>query len=160
MWEQLYIHSFTGFLKKEKSSHLLVTTFSDFSHRFSQGSWLSLFLLYSLLLFILAMLGLCCVIQALGCTGSVVVACGLSCSIWDLRSPTRDWTWTPCIGNLESYPLDHQGSPFFSLLNQLLSQCPNSFYHLNYPLSPGEHLPIFVFLLCVREICICNELSV
>ncbi|XP_061031157.1 DNA repair protein RAD51 homolog 3 isoform X2 [Eubalaena glacialis] len=27
-------------------------------------------------------------------------------------SPTRDRTQTPCIGSTESYPLDHQGSPF------------------------------------------------
>ena len=26
-------------------------------------------------------------------------------------SLTRDWTQVPCIGNSESYPLDHQGSP-------------------------------------------------
>ena len=26
-------------------------------------------------------------------------------------SPARDRTWAPCIGSVESYPLDHQGSP-------------------------------------------------
>ena len=51
---------------------------------------------------------------------------GLSCGTRDLRcgmqtlscsmhagssSPTRDRTWVPCIGNMESYPVDHQGSP-------------------------------------------------
>jgi len=32
-------------------------------------------------------------------------------SMWDLSSPTRDWTQAPCIGSLEFQPLDHQGSP-------------------------------------------------
>ena len=27
-------------------------------------------------------------------------------------SPTRKRTWAPCIGSAESYPLDHQGSPW------------------------------------------------
>ena len=29
----------------------------------------------------------------------------------DLSSPPRDGTSTPCSGSVESYPLDHQGSP-------------------------------------------------
>ena len=47
------------------------------------------------------------------------------CSMWDLQlqhansllcheessSLTRDQTQAPCIGNTQSYPLDHQGSP-------------------------------------------------
>ena len=43
---------------------------------------------------------------------------GLSCSKQDFQlqnvgcsSLTRDGTWPPCIGSLESQPLDHQGSP-------------------------------------------------
>ena len=36
----------------------------------------------------------------------------LSCGMHDgYSSPTRDRTWAPCIGSMESYPLDHQGSP-------------------------------------------------
>ena len=31
--------------------------------------------------------------------------------IWDLSSLTKDQTCAPCIGNVESYPLDHFGSP-------------------------------------------------
>ena len=31
--------------------------------------------------------------------------------MWDLSSPTRDQTCVPCIGSVESYPLDRQGSP-------------------------------------------------
>ena len=46
------------------------------------------------------------------------------CSLWllfvgpklhgmrDLSSPTRDWTCTPCIGSMETSPLDHHGNPF------------------------------------------------
>ena len=47
------------------------------------------------------------------------------CSMWDLRlwpmnsqlqhmassSLPRDGTWAPCIGSVESCPLDHQGNP-------------------------------------------------
>ena len=51
-------------------------------------------------LFILAALGLSCGMRTLSCRmheGS--------------SSPTRDRTRVPCIGSVESYPLDHQGSP-------------------------------------------------
>ena len=34
-----------------------------------------------------------------------------SWGIWALSSPTRDGTEVPCIGSVESYPLDPQGSP-------------------------------------------------
>ena len=48
-----------------------------------------------------------------------LVALGVSCGMWTLScsmhmgssSLTRDQTWTPCIGSVESYPLHHQGSP-------------------------------------------------
>ena len=56
---------------------------------------------------------------------------GLSCNMWDLliaacrllscgmravsSSPTRDRTQDPCIGSVESYPLNHQGSPVFQV---------------------------------------------
>ena len=37
----------------------------------------------------------------------------LSCSMHaGYSSPTRDQTRAPCIGSTESYPLDHQGSPY------------------------------------------------
>ena len=44
---------------------------------------------------------------------------GLSCSMRTLScsmhagssSLTRDRTWAPCMVSVESYPLDHQGSP-------------------------------------------------
>ena len=55
----------------------------------------------------------------------LVVACGifivacvlLSCGMRvGSSSPTRDRTWAPCIVSVESYPLDHQGSPSFGFL--------------------------------------------
>ncbi|XP_060164404.1 protein archease isoform X2 [Globicephala melas] len=44
----------------------------------------------------------------------------LSCGMWTLScsmhvgssSLTSDRTWAPCIGSVESHPLDHQGSPY------------------------------------------------
>ena len=36
-----------------------------------------------------------------------------SCGIWDLSSLTRDQTWALSIRSVESYPLDHEGSPSF-----------------------------------------------
>ena len=38
------------------------------------------------------------------------------CDMQDLSSLTRDQTQAPCIGSVESQPLDHQGSPDVSLL--------------------------------------------
>ena len=46
----------------------------------------------------------------------------LSRGTWDLvgsSSLTRDRTWDPCTGSMESWPLDHQGSPDWCLLNLL-----------------------------------------
>ena len=40
-----------------------------------------------------------------------VVACGI-------QSPTRSWTWAPCIGSVESSLLDHQRSPWGSVLKE------------------------------------------
>ena len=49
---------------------------------------------------------------------------GLSCGMWAVscsmhvgsRSLTRDRTQAPCIGSVESYPLDHQGRPMSFVL--------------------------------------------
>ena len=41
-------------------------------------------------------------------------------------SPTRDQTWAPCFGSLESYPLDHQGSSRTCLLKQMCREADNS----------------------------------
>ena len=51
----------------------------------------------------------------------LVVACGLpSCGMHAGSSfPTRDWTCVPCNGSVESYPLDHQGSPLWYILKSV-----------------------------------------
>ena len=64
-----------------------------------------------------------CLLQTLVVVcGLLVVACGLlvaacrllSCSMnVGSSSLTRHWTHAPCIGSAESYPLDHQGSPWW-----------------------------------------------
>ena len=33
------------------------------------------------------------------------------CVLQDLSSPARDRTHAPCLGSVESQPLDHQGGP-------------------------------------------------
>ena len=49
-----------------------------------------------------------------------LLSCGmqtLSCGMHvGSSSLTRDQTWAPCIGSMESYPLHHQGSPYRCLL--------------------------------------------
>ena len=51
--------------------------------------------------------------------GLIVVACRLlSCSMHvGSSSLTRDRTQSLCIGSMEFYPLDHQGSPSLQLFN-------------------------------------------
>ena len=51
--------------------------------------------------------------------GIFVAACRLlSCGMRaGSSSPMRDQTRAPCIGSVESYPLDHQGSPSHTILN-------------------------------------------
>ena len=68
-------------------------------------SWIFYLLIFFNLLFILAALGL-----PWGTQASLVVM-RASCGIGELSSPTRDQTWAPCTGSMESYSLDHQGSP-------------------------------------------------
>ena len=54
-------------------------------------------------LFILAVLG----------HGTWDLSCGMQTLSWSMHagssSLTRDRTWAPCTGSMESYPLDHQG---------------------------------------------------
>ena len=64
-----------------------------------QGFFLSFFNVYYL-----AMQGLSCSMQDL-----LVAVCGI-------YSLTRDRTQAPCIGSMESSPLDHQGSPLAMVL--------------------------------------------
>ena len=63
-----------------------------------------------------------CAGSSMLCMGSVVAVFGLSWCIWDLHYSTRDWTQGPCIGSVESYPLDHQGRPKGHILNPSLLQ--------------------------------------
>ena len=46
------------------------------------------------------------------------MACGIFSRGMRARSSslTRDRSRAPCIGSAESYPLDHQGSPFLQFL--------------------------------------------
>ena len=72
----------------------------------------------------------------------LVVECGVfTCGMWDLQlwhansqlwrvgssSPTRDGTWDPCPGSVESQPLDHQRSPCSWVVNGL-PPCQQSVY--------------------------------
>ena len=75
----------------------------------------------------------------------------LSCGVHvGSSSLSRDWTQAPCIVSVESYPLDHQGSPLvicFKYSNVYMS-IPNS-----QSIPPPPPLPIFqlrYFVLCCR----------
>ena len=66
----------------------------------------------------------------------LVVACGLSYGTHvGSSSPTTDRTWAPCIGSVESYPLDHQGSSpksmFFLFYHHPTSPTPARDGHLS-----------------------------
>ena len=65
--------------------------------------------------FILAVLGLSCRTRDLRCCMRNL-CCGMHVGS---SSPTRNRTGAPCVGSVESYPLDHQGSP-----------CPGAFHVL------------------------------
>ena len=79
--------------------------------------------------------------------GVVVAACGLlSCGMLTLSrgmhagssSPTRDQTRAPCIGSVESYPLDYQGSPF--IFEQLIHSWSSEKYKVYAAVSPSQVL--------------------
>ena len=55
------------------------------------------------------------------CIVIYLAALGLSCSMWDLSSLTRDRTWAPCTGNTESWPLEHQERPWHMDYLELLA---------------------------------------
>ena len=40
------------------------------------------------------------------------------CNLWDLSFLTRDGTWAPDSGSVESQPLDHQGNLRYSLFGK------------------------------------------
>ena len=55
-----------------------------------------------------------------------LTAPSLSCGTWDLylwqegsSSLIRDWNWAPCIGSMESEPLDHRGNPSICTFKKL-----------------------------------------
>ena len=49
--------------------------------------------------------------------GFLVEACGLSCGMHaGSGSLIRDRTQGPCLGSMESHPLDHQGSPTYDFV--------------------------------------------
>lgn len=48
----------------------------------------------------------------------IYLAAGFSCGTWNLQlqrvgssALTRGWSWAPCPGSEQPWPLDHQGSP-------------------------------------------------
>ena len=86
------------------------------------------------------------------------------CGMQDLNSPTRDQTRAPCIGNVESQPLDCQGSPSISVLDIISNKNNNptgiliraalnlyiSFWRINIfpilrPPIHGESMSLYLF---------------
>ena len=65
--------------------------------------------------------------------------------MWDLSSPTRDWPYTPCCRNSESYPLDHQESPRILFIFKNWNSIPikQQLPTPTLPLAPGNHYCIF-----------------
>lgn len=59
-----------------------------------------------------------CGTLALECGSLAVVVHGLSGTSWDLSYLTRDQTLAPCIGSVESYPLNYQVSPWMQDMNE------------------------------------------
>ena len=47
--------------------------------------------------------------------------------MWNLSSPTRDWTHVPCGGSTESQLLDHQGSPWILVIFETSQRVISSF---------------------------------
>ena len=82
------------------SYHVLLKLFQKFQDILNAAE--------NIYLFILAEPGLRC-----GMRDLLVAVCGLlSCGMHaGSSSLIRDWTQAPCIGSVESYPVDHQGSP-------------------------------------------------
>ena len=76
----------------------------------------------------------------------LVAACLLlSCIMYvGSSSPTRDQTQAPCIGSTESYPLDHQGSPYIYLLEE-----PQIVFHSGWNILHYHHSIWSFPFLCV-----------
>ena len=115
---------------------------------------LSLFVCFNIYLFILAVPGLSCGMQDLRCGVWASQLWHADSQLWHVGSSslTRDRTWAPCIGSVESYPLDHQGSPCCSFLSKMLTLC------LWYNLFPQLSFYFLVVLLCIKIYeCICGD---
>ena len=88
-----------------------------------------------------------------------IYAPGLSCSMWTLScgmhvgsgSLMRDRTWAPCIGSVESYPLDHQVSPWNIdiLESSLHSHCFHHHQNPNSGFQNGLHSRSLYWICCL-----------
>ena len=75
----------------------------------------------------------------------------VSYSMWDLSSPTRDWTHNPYIGSTESQPLGHQGNPNVSFLdhqNNVAIQS-HSIITLHFYFLYNSSITFFCFIIYV-----------
>ena len=84
----------------------------------------------------------CCGAQALGGRASVVVVPGLSCPVAHGIFLDQGWNWCPLHCKVDSYSLDHQGSPGQGF-NCFIWR--NSFNFRNYPRG---HFYCFLFPFC------------
>ena len=66
--------------------------------------------------------------------------------MWDLSFPTRDETRTPCTGSMESWPLDHQGSPSYGHSNAQ-PWLKTLFSRVQFPLLSLPSTFIYPFIL-------------
>ena len=84
--------------------------------------------------------------------------------MWDLSSPTRDQTHTPCTGRAESYPLDCQGSPPCFLLRclaplQALWALEPGSSPTTYELELLSSEPVTVSRNCARQaVCVVSSM--
>lgn len=69
---------------------------------------------------------------------------GFGCAgMWDFGSLTRDRTCAPCIGSVESSPLDYQGSPRIFFFNLRL----NSIFII-YDMCVYIYIMHYIFFIC------------
>ena len=52
--------------------------------------------------------------------------------MWNLSSPTRDWTHVPCGRSAESQPLDYQGSPWVLVIFETSQRVIPSIFHWDF----------------------------
>ena len=104
--------------------------FMHLAQKVLKGVWklctnIIFFLIFIYLIFILAAPGLSCGMWDLLVAAGSLLSCSmstLSCGMHvGSSSLTRDRTWAPCTGSMESYPLDYQGSPWTSFFKRNIS---------------------------------------